>query len=229
MVMKRIFLLSAIVLISFSTFAQDKGISSTMVKQVKAHMTYGIKAGLTFANAASFNPGSTTNFYAANSVTSFYLGGVIDIPIFSVLSVQPGLTLIGKGSEIVGSEGNKKYLPWYLEIPVNVLGNVKVGPGKLFFGAGPYLGIGVFGGYKDSFGSRIIRYGTNTELSGVDNDLKSLDVGLNFLLGYQLNNGLNVHGGYGLGLTNVAANSGISGDTSSFKNKLFSLGLGFAF
>jgi hypothetical protein len=57
---------------------------------------------------------------------------------------------------------------------------------------------------------------------GEQGDMSSIDFGMNFLLGYQLKNGLSVNAGYGLGLTNNYENL-------SSKNKVFSLGLGFAF
>lgn len=227
--MKLLFTLGVIAFISSSVFAQE-----TKEKHSDScRVTIGIKAGMTIAEAKSFNAGSTAlyaqNYYLTNPVTSLYFGATFDVRVSKFLSVQPALLMVGKGTALATFDGEKKYLPWYLEMPVNFVLNLEVGPGKVFLGAGPYVGVGVFGGYRDEFGSRILRYGSNTELANTYNDLRCWDFGLNFLLGYQLKKGFNVHGGYGLGLTNIAANAKISGDSASFKNGVFSVGLGYAF
>ena len=180
----------------------------------------------------------------------------MNIPVHSMLSVQPGLTLIGKGVKLTSSEELPagadfylQYTPLYLEIPVNLIANFEAGPGKVFVGAGPYLSFGIGGKAKgvatfndnpvDPFiGSsddnntynydRSLKFGTNSS-TDKSKDLKSLDFGLNFLLGYQLTNGLSINGGYGLGLTNIDADSGIEGNKESVKNSVISVGLGFTF
>lgn len=239
--MKKSTLLGVITLISFSTFAQNKGDKGSGIG-------FGVKVGVTFANFASFNSGlGTPDPLTTNSVTSFYVGGVVNIPVGSMFAVQPGLTLIGKGANTVptaatsasGATGGIKETPWYLEVPVNVTVNFEAGPGKIFVGAGPYLGFGLFGKYTNSFvvngaaqpgtkASGNIKFGTNSA-TDFSNDLKTLDFGLNFLLGYQLKNGFSINGGYSLGLTNISPDAGIAGNTSSYKNGVFSVGLGFAF
>lgn len=226
--MKKTILLGAIALISLSTFAQDKS--------GDAGITYGVKAGVTFPTFSASDIGDQT----AKSITSFYVGGVVNIPVHSMLSVQPGLTLIGKGGKLtsgtVGSSDFFEYTPLYLEVPVNVVASFEAGPGKVFVGAGPYLSFGIGGKLKTeatvlgltASDSKDLKFGTN---SSTDNSkhLKSLDFGLNFLLGYQLTNGLSINGGYGLGLTNINPSADIEGNKASFKNSVVSVGLGFAF
>ena len=230
--MKKTILLGAIALISLSTFAQDKSDDS--------RITYGVKAGVTFP--------TVTGGDAIKSITSFYVGGMVDIPVSSMFSVQPGLSFIGKGyieeldySAFGLPEGDVvltfKSNPFYIEIPVNLVAKFEAGPGKLFVGAGPYVSFGVAGKLKRTFsGTQLadLRAGDSIVADqlkdveadlkfGTNKDLKSLDFGLNFLLGYQLTNGLSINGGYGLGLT------GIKTDSASIKNSVISVGLGFAF
>ncbi len=216
--MKKTILLSAIALISFSTFAQDKGSKGSDDSRVR----YGVKAGVTFADVTlSSAPGVTTS-----SVTSFYVGGIVDIPVASVLSVQPGLMLVGKGAELsFPSIYSQKQTPFYLEVPVNLVAKFEAGPGKIFVGAGPYVSLGVFGKNKIT-SSSLGNSNDNLKFgNGDDDDLRSIDFGLNFLLGYQLTNGLSVNGGYGLGLVNTQP----SASSLTVKNSVFSVGLGFAF
>ena len=242
--MKKTIFLGAIALISLSTFAQDKS--------GDAGITYGVKAGVTFPTFSATDIGDLT----VKSITSFYVGGVVNIPVHSMLSVQPGLTLIGKGSKATSSEQllegvdfYSQVTPMYLEIPVNLIANFEAGPGKVFVGAGPYLSFGIGGKVKsvatlngnpvDPFtGSsddnnthnfvRSLKFGTNSS-TDKSKDFKSLDFGLNFLLGYQLTNGLSINGGYGLGLTNIDSDTDIEGNKASVKNSVISVGLGFAF
>ena len=231
--MKKTILLGAIALISFSAFAQDTSDDG---------ITYGVKAGVTFPTVSATDIVDVT----VKSITSFYVGGVVNIPVHSMLSVQPGLTLIGKGSKATSSEQllegvdfYSQVTPMYLEIPVNLIANFEAGPGKVFVGAGPYLSFGIGGKLKaesTAFGqpvsdSKDIKFGTNsTSTSASDSkDLKSLDIGLNFLLGYQLTNGLSINGGYGLGLTNISPNTDLPNNKESVKNSVISVGLGFTF
>ncbi|MFN8406888.1 MAG: porin family protein [Sphingobacteriaceae bacterium] len=234
--MKRILVLSVIALISYPTFAQHKQVKTTHYR-----VTYGIKAGATVANV-SVSEGS-----APSPITSLYVGGTVNIPVHSVFSVQSGLTLIGKGfnrfesqalsvvgSTVIGSL-NKSYrsTPWYLEMPVNAIVSLGAGPGKLFLGAGPYLGIGLFGKQELTMTGKTLGSTTSVnsqiadiKYSGTDKTLNTFDFGLNFLIGYQLLNGFSVHMGYGLGLTNVRPGAA---DVQAVKNSVFTAGLGFTF
>ncbi len=240
--MKKTILLGAIALISLSTFAQDKSDNS--------RITYGVKAGVTFPTFST--SGDDFNGYSVKSITSFYVGGIVNIPVHSMLSVQPGLTLIGKGSKLTSSTqlpaGADFYIqqtPLYLEVPVNLVASFEAGPGKVFVGAGPYLSFGIGGkikavttldgsvpaGAEGANFNKDLKFGTNSSSTSASDskNLKSLDFGLNFLLGYQLTNGLSINGGYGLGLTNISPNTDIEGNKASLKNSVISVGLGFAF
>ncbi|GGE66832.1 outer membrane protein with beta-barrel domain [Pedobacter psychrotolerans] len=234
--MKKLFTTLSILLTSVFAFSQTS--------QVK----FGIKAGITFPTIAVANEGASV--YAgpepsdyANS-TSFYLGGTVDFPLSKVFSLQPGLSLIGKGakakyynsnfepgSNLFIFQGSYKLNTMYAEIPVNAILNFNLGSGKIFFGGGPYYGFAISGKIKregtatrsdntvDDSGERNVKFGS-------DGDFKIGDFGLNFLAGYQLKNGFNIHAGYGLGLTTI------TGENIRFyqeKNRILSVGVGFSF
>lgn len=195
---------------------------------------FGIKAGVTFPKAST---SEDTEGMDIKTNTSFYIGGTADIPVGGMFSIQPGITLSGKGfkvdeSEIVDGFGGSilaKSNVWYIEIPVNALVNIPVGDGKVFLGAGPYYGMAITGKVKTKV-SLTMDGQTQSESSdedidfGKDGDLKRGDFGINFLGGYQLSNGFNIHAGYGLGLSNIVQDS--EGD---LKNRVLSVGLGFSF
>ena len=61
-----------------------------------------------------------------------------------------------------------------------------------------------------------------------NDNLKSVDFGVNFLAGYQLSSGLNFGAGYGLGLTNLTPTSTSSTNVEQ-NNRVLSFTLGYAF
>lgn len=120
----------------------------------------------------------------------------------------------------------------YLEIPLNFVYTIPSSIGKFQLGAGPYYGLGLSGtitsevtimaeGHQTETTSENVKFGNNE-----DSDFKRHDFGLNFLAGYQLNNGISIRGGYGLGLAKIDAGTS---ENSSIKNKLWSVGLGYTF
>lgn len=186
---------------------------------LQAQVSYGVKAGVNFAQTAVSNTGVSVS---ASSLTSFNLGAYIDAPVAANFSFQPGISLQGKGGkyaiapivvddDLISIGGEAKVNLMYLEVPLNFVYYLPTGnSGKFFVGAGPYAGLGLrakTGDKSNSFS---------------DAGLKTLDVGLNFLVGFKLNNGFLINGCYGLGLTNMDKET----DTS-MKNRVFSVGVGF--
>lgn len=204
---------------------------------------FGVKAGVTFPKFSVSGTESEGETFKTN--TSFYVGGTVDFPISEMFSVQPGLSLIGKGGKQDYTESGSlngaaynvsvtsKRSLMYVELPVNFVANFAVGDGKVFVGAGPYYALAVSGKDKDESKGSVggasssessesdVKFGSNN-----DADMKRGDFGVNFLAGYQLSNGFNIHAGYGLGLSDIS-----NSDSNSFKatNKVFSVGVGFSF
>jgi len=175
----------------------------------KAQTSYGIKAGVNFPKMTFSMEGiSASN----NASTSFYVGGYIDAPIATNLSVQPGLSLQGKG----GKYDEQKTSLMYLELPVNFVYYVPAGSGNIFLGAGPYAGYALSGKVKEDGQSMDIEFG--------DEGMKRFDAGLNFLAGYKLSNGFLINGGYSLGIVDLGGFEG-----ASLKNRVFSVGIGYQF
>ena len=207
--MKKIILFSAMALISFSTMAQKKG--GSMKGGGMSDMTYGVKAGVTFPTV-NISP-SLPAGRSESSITLFYVGGIVDVPLFSILSIQPGLFYVGKGYKTTNTLvtpnviGNTNI--WYLEIPVNLVAKKELGPGKIFVGAGPYVG-----------------YAVATNGLKIGTDIHEIDFGLDFMLGYQLDKGLGINVAYDLGLLNI---NKTAGSPYTLKNSVFSVGLAYSF
>ena len=201
--MKKAFLLSAIALISFSSFAQSKD------EATKPGMRFGIRAGATFSALTTKAEILGIDMEGSTKMgTSFYVGAVVDIPVGEVLAVQTGAMFVGKGS--------KNLNPMYIEVPINLLVKFDTGAGKVFLGAGPYIAYGVAG----KAAGETIKYGDGVM------ELKALDYGVNFQLGYELANGLSINGGYGLGLADI---NNIEVGGTKTKHGVISVGLGFNF
>lgn len=237
--MKKTIALGAIALFSYSAFAQQP--APKEAKPARFRTKWGINAGATLANV-NVSEGS-----APSSIASLYLGGTVNMPIFRGLSLQSGLSLIGKGfnrlesqalstagKTVIGVE-NKSYrsTPWYLEMPINLITSLGAGPGRLLLGAGPYAAYGLFGkqelvttqkalGNTTSVNSQI----TDITYVGTERTMNNWDFGLNFLMGYQLPNGFSVNLGYDLGLSNVKPGAS---NLQSVTNSVFSVGLGYSF
>lgn len=211
--MKKITLTIAVLGAAVAAFAQGQPLG------------FGLKAGVNFpkyqfSGNGGFETSATTNFH----VTAF-----LDAPIFTdYLYVQPGLSLQGKGAKIVqiGDFEVSQHTMW-LEVPVNLIAKAPAGnAGHLFVGAGPYVAFGLSGKNKGEFGSNSI----DTKVDfGSDGDLKGTDFGLNFTAGFQLFNGLMIHGGYGLGLTDISGTPDEGFPSGKLTNRVWSVGLGFVF
>lgn len=199
---------------------------STAVNAQDKPVTFGVKAGVAFPNLTFSAMGTSVSL---DSKTTFYVGGIADIKVSNILSLQPGLTYMSKGTksgdaffedEETDLEGSINIS--YLELPVNLVANFNAGTGKFFVGAGPYAAYALSGNGKAGGVKEDMPFGSN------EGEFKRFDFGLNFLAGYQLTNGLNIHAGYGIGLGKI-----MNGETSEIdlavKNKVFSVGLGFNF
>lgn len=216
--MKKIVLLLALSAgLGLTAKAQDKPVS------------FGVKAGLALPNQTASAMGLSVS---TSSKTSFYVGAVANINLSPMFTFQPGLTFIGKGGKVDFSDIAEEFgfdeddvadmkattNMSYLELPLNLLANFAAGNGKVFIGAGPFAAYALSG--NDKVGGEKVDY----EFGSGDDQVKRMEFGLNFLGGYQLKSGLNIHAGYGLGLSNLQNSS-----NEKVKNKVFTVGLGFNF
>ncbi len=188
-------------------------------------MGFGIKAGVNFPK---YNyTGSNSSYESNSTLTSFHVTGFLDAPLVpDVLSIQPGVSLQGKGAEVTGTLGTYTQNTMWIEVPVNLVAKVPTGgTGNFFVGAGPYVGFGISG--KNRFNNNWIS--TEEEFDfGKDGTLKSTDFGVNFIAGFQLNGGLMIHGGYGMGLSDIRGSNNEYFPDNRLTNRVWTVGLGFA-
>lgn len=159
---------------------------------------FGAKGGLNFATI------SGDNTKGIDVVTSFNFGVVSEIPISDKFSFQPELMYSGQGY----SFNDNTVALSYLNVPL--MGKYYVTKG-LSVEAGPQIGF---------------LLAAKNEKTDVKDSFNTVDFGVNFGLGYKLENGLNFGVRYNLGLTDIN-----NVDNSSFKNKnsVFQVSVGYFF
>ncbi|UIR54718.1 PorT family protein [Sphingobacterium sp. SRCM116780] len=195
---------------------------------VQAQTSYGLKAGVNLGKYS--NPSDLEKDFQKNN-TSFYVTGFADLPVGTNFSIQPGVSLQGKGNKMQydgdGSNGSSTTNVMSIEIPVNAVYYIPTGTsGSVFLGAGPYLGFNVSGKtkVKGNIGGGTAEGNYDLKFSGDDKDMKVIDAGANFMLGYKFNSGLLINAGYGLGLSNLSPSSD---SNDKFSNRVLSFGIGF--
>jgi hypothetical protein len=208
MKMKKLLIVAVASLIGSAAFAQS-GTTS-----------WGLRLGLNLPKYKFENSSET------NTTTNFHVTMYLDAPVGSMFSIQPGLSLQGKGGEFFSSSTVEvKQNTMWVEVPVNLVAKFPVAGTDFFLGGGPYAAFGVGGQNKSTNGSTTttskVKFGT-----GSGDNLKSTDFGVNFLGGIRLKGGLNVGAGYGLGLTDLRPNG--SGGNGKQTNRVLSFFLGWS-
>ena len=184
--MKKFFLVAAITVVGFAANAQ---------------VTFGVKAGL---NISSWTGDDADG---ASSLTGFNAGGLVNIPISSMFSVQPEVTYSGEGVKFDGG----KYTTNYINIPVLFQYN---NPSGFFAHVGPQIGILASAKSKPEGGGS----------TDAKDAFKSTNFSAVIGAGYKLANGLGFNARYNLGLANI-----IDVDEVSVKTSVFQVGAFFAF
>jgi hypothetical protein len=113
------------------------------------------------------------------------------------------------------------YQYWGLELPIYCMGQINTGSGKIFVGAGPYLGFGL-DAKQDPANIDLYRKDETTGKA----IMHRWDFGLGALAGYEFKNGISLHAGYQVGLINQLS---AEKNAMSMKNKTACIGVGYKF
>lgn len=226
--MKKIFLFAIAAIASTAAFSQ---------------VNWGIQAHGNLARTSISGEG--TEAFKKSSSIGFGAGVIADARLSDQVSLRTSLNLLQKGGKLkfdgAGDPNNgDNFLPsidatnklYYAELPINVVYNVNLSSGRLFFGAGPSVGYGLFGKAKVTYGNPFDPSEKETEETDAfkkEEDggagFKRFDFGANAIAGYQFNNGLFINAGYLMGFGNVID----SEDGESMKNRGLQLTVGFMF
>lgn len=222
------------------------GISSTY-----AQINFGILAG---GRTASLRSKNESDDLKKKFFPQWHAGVVADIQMTGRFYLQPQLLISVKGGHTEAkdldsslyftADVSSKERTTYLELPVNVLYKHPIGRGKLIAGAGGYVAYGLGG--KGRLAARPrnsnrtgtvdykIHFENKTQLPDNNGDYyyKPIDLGLNFMAGYELSNGLCFYVNYSRGLRNIAASDGVLPDGTQViwgttKNSYLGLSVGY--
>ncbi|WP_443937905.1 porin family protein [Pedobacter sp. MW01-1-1] len=230
--MKKLLIGATVLLSSIGAFAQNSMSGSSARIGVKAGLNLSSYSGSGYANADyKNNPGYNFTFFG-------------DFGVGNNFFIQPGISLQNKGAKIESTftngsavvSGTIKQNVMVVEIPVNAVYRIPTGDaGAVQISAGPYIGFNVAGknkysaGYVDASGVAVTENENDLSFgSKTDNDLGSVDFGVNFGLAYRLNNGFLFGANYGLGITNLIPND-LRTNNSDLKNRVLGFSIGYSF
>lgn len=204
---------------------------------------FGIKAGF---NEAFINGGTLPSATKGKFLPGFHVGVFKDFDLGKSWSIQPALfyTIKGykattdiiipgpppsSGTQSLHEDGKQTYQ--YLELPLNMLYNIKIKSSKIFVGGGPYMGyLFTAVGQRNTSINNATPVFTETKrvVGGNNGTFKRTDFGLNGLLGFSLKNGLMFSYSISYGFTNIIANQGTN-PTATTKNRVMNFSLGYEF
>lgn len=201
-----------------------------------------IKGGLNLSNITINKNGDIDN---NRTLASFNAGFIADLPISRFFSIQPGVLFTGKGAKLESgnTSGSNWYRattrPYYIEVPVNAVVKLPLGDqSSFFFGAGPYVAMGVGGqnkvegqvagiGFSRTSSIKFSNddpFTSNEEGSGY-NIMRRFDYGLNGTVGVESKFAM-FSVNYGLGLAKLQSGTSSSNDELN-KYRVLSFNVGF--
>jgi len=210
-----------------------------------AQVRVGVKGGWNLSTITVDNSGSVDK---DKSLSGFNIGVIADMPLVPrILSFQPGVFYTTKGSKLKSGDENDavhyKFTtnPSYIEVPLNFIGKLPVGPNaSLFAGVGPYFAFGVAGknktyttvGGTTTTTESNIKWDDDTPFNNDDpnqgyNKLKRFDWGGNLQVGAEISNFL-ISAQYGVGFAKINSGGNDSNNDKN-KNRVFSLSVGYLF
>ncbi|SIN66125.1 porin family protein [Chitinophaga niabensis] len=219
---------------------------------VYAQVSIGVIGGYSHATlkATDRQETYTTDIFPPPAPVSKYApkwhaGLVADIHLVKGLYLQPQVLISKKGAKMeqrantsfIIYRGDLKTELTYLELPLNLVYKMPLGPGKLVAGAGGYCARGLSGKFDDRVTQTTLPGGTpnKNEIRGkiyFEDKIpaaheptyyyKKSDHGLNFMAGYEFKNGLIFNASYSLGLTDA-----FTPEPEIRKNRYFGLSAGY--
>lgn len=203
--MKKMFLLGLSILMT----------TGLVTVNAQTPINYGMKAE---ANMSNFLLSDLDN-QSSTMKLGPTLGGFMNIGVHENFSIQPEVMLFYRQSKMETGSVKDDFRQWGMQVPVYFLGQTYTNSGKFYAGVGPYLGLGFDAKYKDADKDLYKKVNGKT-------DMNRWDFGLGALVGYEFSNGVQVNGGYQLGLIDQLD---ALKDDASMRNQAVSLGVGYRF
>jgi len=175
------------------------------ISTAHAQLRFGVKGGANIATV-KFNK----DVLKSENVTGFHIGPIVEYMPKVGLGVDLALLFSQKGLSVDAID--EKYVSNYLEIPVNLKMKIGLPLVSPYFAAGPYMSF-LIGGDKELID--VVDYGGNI-IERIKT--KNFGAGLNFTVGAEVLNRIQVGLTYNWGLTNHF-NTFKANDLNSYKGK----------
>ncbi len=192
-----------------------------------AQVSVVVKAGGNLYNVNQID--SMNHLSNTSAVPGFHAGVTFEIPISERVSFQPTILFTTKGykshikGSIAGTNGDVIYfnnktsmIPYYVEVPLNVVYKQRLGNNFAFIGAGPYIAYGLGGRWNNELSGTtqttvktkgtlqfLEDYGTGSASADVLPYSRRIDLGAGALLGYEFACRYSVQLGGQMGLLNL--------------------------
>ena len=193
------------------SFAAVIALILTCASPATAQITYGVKAGVNFANV-SFDG---EDGVPSSGRVGVLAGAFATVRLANWLTVQPEAIYTVKGASLDIFDIDSDYIVDYLEVPVLVRVPVRT---RLYVAAGPSFAFQIRARSRTSFAG-------STEEVDIGEDVESLDVGVVGAAGFQMGRWV-FDGRYTHGLSDTDADAS---DNVKIRNRVFSLSAGFTF
>lgn len=187
---------------------------------------FGVKAGLNIANIVGDSQDLWDDLNGEiKPIIRFHVGALVEIPVSEVFAIQPELLFSRQGAKLKIDNAEEISNLSYLNIPLIAKFYLAEG---LSFQVGPQIGFLLSAKNKAS-GTFFDGFETVTvdEESDIKDRVNSVDFGLNFGFGYQLEQGVFFDARYSLGLSNI--NDFEGSDDFEDSNSVFQISLGYKF
>lgn len=214
-----------------------------------AQVRVGVEAGLNFTNLIRIENNITSMNAAIRS--GYHVGANVEVPLAKDFYVQPGVFFSTKGFR-KGWVTEMDAEAYYIEVPINVIYKMRLGPGKLLLGAGPYLAYGAGGKWNTPQRWAASGGGYTNLIFAMDGSLefandatydnyhliapgsvmtygKPFDYGVNGLIGYELFDKISVRISGQYGIANIAPKVDGKKTVDEIRNSGLGLSLAYFF
>ncbi len=211
--------------------------SLLLMNVVSAQVSYGIRAGANFSKWQGDDlqivedlVDKTDGYLVTKGMTGFHVGGYVNIPISETFSFEPGLGYSKKGYSIKGDlkidalkflavNAGAQVQQHYIDIPLVLKANVVKG---LQVYAGPQISYLVRSTLNAKVG--VLGISLFNKGFGITERFNKVDLGLTGGIGYQFDNGINLHTGYDYGLSKLDKNNNYDA-----YNRVVKVSIGYTF
>jgi hypothetical protein len=187
-------------------------VAAMLVGVFQANAQLGVKLGYNFAKLSGVDYGTADEKFNNN----FAFGAFYEKDLIPLLDLRLGLDFSPKGNKVEAGDDEYKMTVNYLEIPIQA--KVKLGP---IYALGGVYGAYALGGKNEATVGGV---SVSEDIDFDDQELKRLDFGMKFGLGFQLKLGpvgVFAQGEYSFGLQNIN-----DGEGDAVKNKVISASIG---